>query len=281
MSVSGSYGVSEHDFDLLNGVGENTVTDSLLPIQRLFYASYGGRAAGVLYDLSDLSTIFQDSAGTVPGAVDSVVGLMLDKSGNNNHASQTSVGSKPILRQDASGKKYLEFDGVDDFLVTPSIDFSGTDKMFVCAGVRKLSDAATGVIVELSGSVIANNGAFALYSPYISGVTYGYGLSSKGTVSSTRAIAGFPANHLSVVSGNMEVSTDFVDLRVNGTGPGTGTGDQGTGNFGNYPFYIGRRGGTTAPFSGHLYGLVVAGVRASVSQVRQTEGYMNSRTGAY
>lgn len=35
---------------------------------------------GVWYDPSDLSTLFQDSAGTIPGAVDQPVGLMLDKS---------------------------------------------------------------------------------------------------------------------------------------------------------------------------------------------------------
>ena len=49
-----------------------------------------GGKEGVWYDPSDLSTLFQDSTGltpvTEPGQP---VGLMLDKSGNGNHASQS------------------------------------------------------------------------------------------------------------------------------------------------------------------------------------------------
>jgi hypothetical protein len=39
---------------------------------------------------------------------------------------------------------YLKFDGVDDAMATPSIDFSASDEMSVFAGVRKLSDATQG-----------------------------------------------------------------------------------------------------------------------------------------
>jgi hypothetical protein len=34
---------------------------------------------------------------------------------------------------------------------------------------------------------------------------------------------------------------------------------QGTGNYGNYPLYLFRRGGTSLPFNGRLYQLIVAG----------------------
>ena len=54
---------------------------------------------GVWYDPSDLSTLFQDSAGTVPvTGVEQPVGLMLDKSGRGNHASQPTTTARPILR---------------------------------------------------------------------------------------------------------------------------------------------------------------------------------------
>lgn len=53
---------------------------------------------GVWYDPSDFSTMFQDSAGTVPvTAVEQPVGLILDKSGNGNHAYQTTATSRPVL----------------------------------------------------------------------------------------------------------------------------------------------------------------------------------------
>ena len=44
------------------------------------------------------------------------VGLIADKSGNGNHAVQAVVAARPVLRADESGRRYLEFDGVDDEL---------------------------------------------------------------------------------------------------------------------------------------------------------------------
>ena len=44
------------------------------------------------------ATLFQDAAGTVPvTAVEQPVGLMLDRSGRGNHASQTTATSRPVL----------------------------------------------------------------------------------------------------------------------------------------------------------------------------------------
>ena len=66
------------------------------PIQSLF----ANNEQGFFYDPNDLSTMFQDAAGTVPvTAAGQPVGLMLDKSGRNNHAFQTNSASRPILEQ--------------------------------------------------------------------------------------------------------------------------------------------------------------------------------------
>lgn len=53
---------------------------------------------GAWYDPSDMSTLFQDSAGTVPvTAVEQPVGRILDKSGRGNHASQATTTKRPVL----------------------------------------------------------------------------------------------------------------------------------------------------------------------------------------
>ena len=53
---------------------------------------------GAWYDPSDITTLYQDSAGTTPvTAVEQPVGLMKDKSGNNNHAFQATAGNRPTL----------------------------------------------------------------------------------------------------------------------------------------------------------------------------------------
>ena len=90
---------------------------------RLFNASafsplslFSNGEQGAWYDPSDLTTLYQDSAGTTPVAADGdPVGLMLDKSGNGNHASQSVAASRPIYRTDGT-LHWLKFDGVDDRL---------------------------------------------------------------------------------------------------------------------------------------------------------------------
>ncbi|HEX8214267.1 MAG TPA: hypothetical protein VF582_02215 [Allosphingosinicella sp.] len=72
--------------------------------------------AGAWYDPADLSSMFQDAAGTSAAAADAPVGLIRDKSGRGNHAIQATATARPMLRKDSSGRFYLEFDGVDDFL---------------------------------------------------------------------------------------------------------------------------------------------------------------------
>jgi len=53
---------------------------------------------GAWYDPSDFSTMFQDSAGATPvTAVEQTVGLIRDKSGNNNHVSQATSSKRPTL----------------------------------------------------------------------------------------------------------------------------------------------------------------------------------------
>jgi len=59
---------------------------------------FGASDQGVWYDPSDFSTLFQDSAGTTPvTALEQPVGLMLDKSGRGNHATQPTATSRPVV----------------------------------------------------------------------------------------------------------------------------------------------------------------------------------------
>lgn len=72
---------------------------------------------GVWYDPSDLSTLFQDAAGTISvTSSGDPVGLMLDKSGNGNHAVAPSSAARPTYQTDGI-LHWLAFDGVDDVLV--------------------------------------------------------------------------------------------------------------------------------------------------------------------
>lgn len=66
---------------------------------------------GFWLDVSDMSTMFQDAAGTTACAINSPVGLIKDKSGNANDFSQSTSENRPTLKQDSSNRLYLDFGG--------------------------------------------------------------------------------------------------------------------------------------------------------------------------
>jgi hypothetical protein len=174
---------------------------------------------------------------------------------------------------------YLRFDGTDDALVTGNIDFSATDKVTVCAGVRKLSDAATGVVVDLSNDGGVNNNTWALLAPSVNG---SYRFISKGTLQATAGTGVFAAApNTSVVSSLGNISGDIATLRRNGAEVETATTDQGTGNYANAPLYIGARADVALRFNGRLYALIGRGALSNAATLALTETYVNGKTRAF
>ena len=227
---------------------------------------------GFWYDPSDLTSMYQGRTGTTAAAVGSPVGQILDKSGNDNHAVAVSDAGRAILRQSGS-LYYLEYDGVDDGYVTPTIT-PGTDKVQVFAGVRKLGSG--GMIAETSAAAGGNNG-----SAYILAATETYAVRSGGTAFATPTTgATFAAPSTNVLTGLGDISGDRATLRVDGAQVAQSTADQGTGNYLAYPLYIGRRGGTSLPFNGYEYGLIVRfGPNLDAATLAKAEAYMARKTG--
>ena len=171
---------------------------------------------------------------------------------------------------------YVQYDGTDDSFSTSSINFAATDKMSVFSGVRKLSDAAQGVLVELSATIASNNGSFLLAAP--DGATATFGFDSKGTTQVDAVASSLTAPISRVVTGLADISGDRATIRINGVQADQDTGDQGTGNFGNYPLFIGRRNNASLPFNGRDYGIIVVGKAASAAEIAATESYLAART---
>lgn len=173
---------------------------------------------------------------------------------------------------------YLGFDGVDDFMVTPTIT-PGADKVQVFAGVRKLSDAVGFPVVAEFG-VRPTAGSFTFHAPSDQ-TTASYRFAFQGTAISNVGVAtGYPAPITNVLTGLGDISGDLATLRIDGTQAAQSTADQGTGNFLAYPLYIGRRGGTSLPFNGQLFSLIVRFSTANLdgSLISQTERWMAQKT---
>lgn len=233
---------------------------------------------GFIFDPSDITTLFQDSGGTTPvTAPGQNAVLMRDKSGRGNHATLTNV----VYQVDGTGRPYFEFNGSTSSGVTPSFT-PGTDKVQIFAGVRKLSDAATSVIVESSTNSSSNANTVVLFAP-VAPPANNYGFRTKGSAApaTTTTLANFASPVTNVVTGIGEIATDVTTIRVNGSVAASSSVDQGSGNFGSYAFYIGSRGGSSLFFNGRIYYLCAHFGAVSAAQITQIEAIVNAKTGAY
>lgn len=170
---------------------------------------------------------------------------------------------------------YLSFDGTDDCLMSNSIDFTGTDKVTVLAGLTKLVDPSnSAVVVELSANSAENAGTFAMFGPAGNSATVGF--RSAGTASVLPKF-GLPAPVSAVLTGIGDIAAPIATLRVGGTLRENSTNTQGTGNYGNYPAFIGARNNATNRFNGRLYFLAVRGAETPVALIENVEHMIAAR----
>ena len=168
---------------------------------------------------------------------------------------------------------YAKFDGVDDWLESGVVDMTSTDEVTVLAGVTKLSDAAYQNVLEFSTNSDSVNGSFGIGTSTLDGdaARRSYGFSSTGQTF-RRAAAGVyaaPSKHL--LTGIGKIGTDTSVLRVNGSQVAANTSEQGTGNYTAQKFYMGRRGGSSLPLNGRIYGVTVVGKLLTSGQLAAAE----------
>lgn len=152
----------------------------------------------------------------------------------------------------STDQNYLEFDGVDDFLQTNAIDFTATDAISLFTAVS-ISNFKFSPVCELSSDPNLNNGTFAL--SFDNGANTA-SMRSRGTSLLRDAAAVLATRVTTVLSGKASISIDSSLLRKNAIQVALNSNDQGSGNYGNYPLFIARRGGVSPPFDGNIYGLI-------------------------
>ena len=163
-------------------------------LEALISTLFGNGEQGAFYvpqpQVLGQQVLYQDSAGTVPVTADGdPVGLMLDVSGNGNHASQATSGARPVYRTDGT-LHWLEADGVDDYLLH---DFSLTGTGMLMAAARSNLSAAS--IKGLFGATPPNGVQYAAIFSEANDVNWGsYGSnrfrpSSYSLQGATRVVA--------------------------------------------------------------------------------------------
>jgi len=231
---------------------------------------------GAWYDPSDLSTLFQDAAGTTPVTADGdPVGLMLDRSGNGNHASQSVAASRPIYRTDGT-LRWLQFDGVDDWLSTDVISAGSPVTAQITAGVRP-TRTVDQILVEY-GESNANTGHF--YMTVLESLKYKFlaNGATGGGLTDIVEIAYAAIPETVVITGIADLSQPVKRIRRNGVDGTSAVGSAGT--FTDRALYIGSRAGTGFFFASALYGTVLQfGGSLSEQNITNTEKFVAGRAG--
>jgi hypothetical protein len=251
--------------------------DITVPSQTLISA-----APGFAYDISNISTLWQDTAGTIPVTEPGdPVARVDDVSSRGNHATQNVGTSMPTYQVDANGKGYLQFDGLDDFLVTPSIDLSAHQQALLLFAFYRDAYAA-GVLMEQTALYTGTPGAWLANVTGAGNVTFAArGSATNAAASATPGTVPGPFVAASLVDVNAATAADaFRNARLNGTAFQLSASVNPTNtSLANAAVYIAARAGTSLFLQGRFYGAVVRGGNVPLTTQQALEDYYAERAG--
>jgi hypothetical protein len=183
-------------------------------------------------DGSDAATLYQDSARTTPVTADTdPVGGITDKSGQANHAAQTTANARPLYKTNIqNSKSALRFDGTNDSLTVAD-----------AAGLEMDTDSTVFLVVK---NLTAEGNAGLVAKDNTNGVAGPYGLlvdaSGKPQLDRPWIQAGVAATNAITTDAYVvmaKVSGTTVTHRRNGAANGTDT--LAVGSTGNGSLFIG------------------------------------------
>ena len=213
---------------------------------------------GAWYDPSDSSTVWQDAAGTTPAGVGDPVGRIDDKSGNGNHATQSTPTARPTL-QVSGGLYYLDFDGTDDLMATTFASAQAQPNT-ISAAIKFDQGSRNEYVADGIGS--DRNG---IYKPTDKLFIYAGSNVSDPSVAGTSEI---------VFTGHFNTTSSV--LRVDGTQ--VATGDAGVLNWGGITLASNRIASNW--MDGRIYGFIGVNRTLTAGEIDGVESYLAAKSGA-
>lgn len=269
----------------IKGTGAFTMT-TFNPSASLF----AGGTQGAWFDATDLSTMFQDVAGTIPvTTVGQFVGKWLDKSGNGNHAvAAADNNTRPTYQIDAEGNPNVTFTkSPATQLTVASMALAGTNKLTICAGLNPTDQTSAGVAVEF-GDATTNNGSFLIGAP---SSTADHSIYLRGTTTTLQARVANVVDGDDIITALLDISAgattrelqliprlNYVQIPTANITWTPASGGTTTGvNFGTLPLYLGSRSGLGTPYGGKIYQLIIRGAASTTTEIYQIETFTDAK----
>lgn len=223
---------------------------------------------GFTYNFQDLSTLWQDVAGTIPvTAVDDYVARADDLSGNGNHLIQPNSLRRPQLKQDSEGY-YLWFDGSKTMNTSGVVDLLDLQNFTFFSRLTK-EVTATSCIVEASTNYNQGISAFSVFQ-------------DSNRLAFSKIGAGYTTAQVdldndSFFVGVMELlkTPKISAMRINGT-ERTRYAQQGVAAWGliNNQIFVGARAGTSLFLTSKVRAFGFVGRALTSGEIESIEGLL-------
>jgi len=240
--------------------------------------------AGDWFDPSDLSKMWQDTAGTTPITADSQTVARIDGQEGVVSLRQVTAASRPQYKT-SGGLHWLQFDGTDDGLDSAAVlNLTGVDAVTALAAARKQA-VDSGISCIFSHGFAWNSAAqsFDMFAPDNAySATAEFFVMGTAQSAARTTSASYNSPYTGVFTGLADISNPVTTLRVSGTQVATSAATLGTGNFGSKTLRLGRRGdgsSTLWPFEGRVYLFVVRGALTSGADLTALETYAGAKAG--
>lgn len=208
----------------------------------------------------------------------SVVSFMPDFSGQNVNINQATVAKRPVASTISDKTPTVQFDGVNDCLITPAVNLTNTAAITLIT-VSLETALTTGIIFEIGPGGAYNGFGYQFRvagSGEISGGLY-------GNVGNSYKTSGGATNTWYTVATTLDQSqaaANEVSFYLNGVIPAfTSQGSvQNTSTFQNLAFNIGaRNNGASLSLTGYIAAVLVLDRRVTPDETRQLTLLMQQR----
>ena len=234
----------------------------------------------VLWLKADVA-VYNDVAATALATNGQTVAQWSDQSGNSAHAICTPVGYRPTYVTNViNGKPVLRF--TNNYLQTPNIDLSATDKTDMYVVYKSVAPNTNWEVVAEHGSDYNSYVGFNLIENAQGQAYNGMFAGASGGGYNYKDYP-FKANEFKIVNTSFDkaaAANAKVNLRINAKDitlydqPTTAS----SGNFANYPLYIGNRGATLAyPLSGDIAEIILYNRKLTPAEKISIESYLNTK----
>lgn len=247
-------------------------------------ALFAAGEKGWWFDPSDFSTLFQDASRTTPvTAVGQPIGCVMDKSGNNFHLTQSGT-ARPTLRQDVNGFYYIEFDGIDDFLLSGYCTVGSPSYLASVIGLAP--NATTNAYMYSYGRIGTDAGTMGTYLSSTSGRYEHYLKGATDTATWDRgSVIGTNKYIISMIcdlaqGSNKELALKVMENKMGLYGATLGF-NPGVGTFGDYQICMGARAPGNVLSTSRNYGWIGRFATTDTAVIYDTVDWLNTKTGAY